>query len=870
MTEKRSLSTNQDLAANPTENVWVQANAGTGKTSVLVQRLLRILFRTKKLSDCGILCLTYTNAGAGEMRNRILAALRKWAVASDEKLKELLTGISENAVPNEEDLNRARKIFFEYIDNQEILKIKTIHGFCEEILRKFPLEAGISPAWSLVSDANQRVLLQETFESLINSSNEANVNNAFAHIVSRVSETYMDDLLEILSSQYKHFFQVKNYVKYREYFIDTIRKFLNLDDIVFEEDNAEKLKKIIEITSEDINSSKKPAGYLIKIINNTRLYIDKAIDFEEYKKAYLKADGGKIQNVSKKDYLSEEQERVYQKNQFNASQLVFEDTLSLFDLSAAFTKKYKEIKSKKNLLDFEDLILHTKQLFSSQDSMGWVLSQLNVKLSHILVDEAQDTSPIQWDILQMLSGDFFTDGDTTDLPHSLFVVGDTKQSIYGFQGADPNAFATSREEISNHIKQNLRTINEVPLTQSFRSLSAILNTVDTFFDNNEIIALTNFKNNKHIAFRKEDNGLVEIHKLISKQDDEKTVENYVSIIADKIKDILETTKYKPSDIMVLVQNRKPMASPLVKKLKKLDINVAGSDRIILPDYPAIRDLLNIIRFCLTPDDDYSLCCILKSPAFRLKEQDIFNICQIRNNAKKQQNLSENPTVFNALASYDTDIQSILKTWIEKSKTLAPYSFFSLLLNDFNLRKKMIAALGTQIIDPLEEFMTICLSYERTQTGTLKQFLKWFITGGSEIKRDMNASDGVRIVTVHGSKGLEAPIVFLIDTVRTPKSEKILPLQQSDKVDIPAPWLWAPKTDESERRTYAAEQLMKTRIAEYYRLLYVAMTRARDRLYIYGYTPNKNAPETSWHYQLWNVFSENQPIDKDVIRIPNGK
>ena len=117
MTQKRTLSPNQDAAANPTENIWVQANAGTGKTSVLVQRLLRILFRTENLDDCGILCLTYTNAAAGEMRNRILSALRTWAMAPDDELAELLSGVASNIPPTPDDLAQARQIFFFYIDN---------------------------------------------------------------------------------------------------------------------------------------------------------------------------------------------------------------------------------------------------------------------------------------------------------------------------------------------------------------------------------------------------------------------------------------------------------------------------------------------------------------------------------------------------------------------------------------------------------------------------------------------------------------------------------------------------------------------------------------------------------------------------------
>lgn len=879
MGQKRTLSKNQDMAANPTENVWVQANAGTGKTSVLVQRLLRILFRTENLDKAGILCLTYTNAGAGEMKNRILKSLRDWATASDEELRDLLYDIAENKEPTQQDLAHAREIFFWYIDNQDVLKIKTIHGFCEEILRRFPLEAGISPNWTLVSDSTQKVLLQEAFETLVNSKTDTVLTDAFSRIVNRVSETRIDDLLNILSEQYKYFFQVIDYNNYRKYFIDTTRLFLDINtphEYTFSKEN---LEIILENANNDIKNTKNPAQYIINVINLTKQYIDKTIDFDKYKKAYLKDDGNKIANVSKKDYLIAEQDKIYKYNQYILAKGIFEDTLALFDLSAAFSKVYKTIKSKRNALDFEDLILYTKKLFSSRENMGWVLSQLDKNLTHILVDEAQDTSPVQWDILRMLSGDFFTDGDDKKLPHSLFVVGDTKQSIYGFQGADPRAFAKSREEISAQIKQNLRTIKEIPLEQSFRSLSPILKAVDTFFDNREIQDLTGFKNNTHVAFRKTSGGLVEIHKLISKQSDDTDVLEYINVVADKIKELIESG-FKSSDIMVLVQNRNPMASPLVKELKKRGLTVAGSDRIILPKFPAIRDLLNLVRFCLNTSDDYSLCCVLKSPIFRLKEHEIFNICQIKNNennTRKKQDKDYVPmTVFDALKDTRSDIYARLNDLISKSNSLAPYSFFSYLLNTNGVRDSMISALGNQIIDPLEEFMTICLSYERTQTGTLKHFLKWFITGGSEIKRDMDASSGIRVVTVHGSKGLEAPVVFLIDTVKIPKDEQILTVypeilptnvQNTGKL-YPPIWLWTPQSNTCSQCDVAVNAVMKTKIAEYYRLLYVAMTRARDRLYIYGYTPYKNAPENSWHQQLWNVFAKDENVE--TIRITDDK
>jgi ATP-dependent helicase/nuclease subunit A len=867
MAKKRTLSPEQDRAANPIENVWVQANAGTGKTSVLVQRLLRILFRTPDCDASGVLCLTYTNAGAGEMRNRILAALRDWATATDDELVELLDGVAINRPATSDDIAHAREIFFKFIDAPEILKIKTIHGFCEEILHRFPIEAGLSPSWTLVSDSAQRLLLQDAFNNLIDSpKNDGRIYDAFSHIVGRVSETYLTDLLGILSAQYKQFFQVENLDKYREYFIDTIEKFLKLTNPPSTDFDPISLQKIIDLAKNEQNNAKKPAKYLDEIVNLTKQYIDTTIDFEKYKTTHLTATGDKKSTVSKKDYLVAEQDRVYELNQYNANQMLFNDTVALFDLSAAFADEYKRIKRAHNLLDFEDLILYTRKLFSDSAIMGWVLSQLDLSLSHILVDEAQDTSPIQWDILRLLSGDFFADGDTSETPHSIFVVGDTKQSIYGFQGADPRAFALSRDAISEQIAENMRTIAEIPLAQSFRSTAPILKTVDRFFADDGVIAASGFANNEHKCFRVSAPGAVELHKLTAKMESETTLLQYIDGIADRIKSLIDSGKFAARDIMILVQQRNPMASPLTIALKRRGIDVAGSDRIVLPNFPAVRDMLNLIRWCLNASDDYSLCCVLKSPLFYLTERDIFNLCKIKNDInleRRRTNPDATPiTVYGVVGDTNPDIYSRLSDIKDWSENLAPYSFFDRVLNTNGTYQKFISALGSQVIDPLAEFMTICLAYERTQPGTLYQFLKWFITGGSEIKRDMDASNGVRIVTVHGSKGLEAPVVFLVDTVRTPKNENILPISSGD---MPV-WLWAPSGDASASRRNASDALMRVRMAEYYRLLYVAMTRARDELYIYGYTPNKNASQDAWHTQLWRVLANDTP--NDYIRITN--
>ena len=552
--------------------------------------------------------------------------------------------------------------------------------------------------------------------------------------------------------------------------------------------------------------------------------------------------------------------RVYQIQQYILNKRIYENTIALFDLSMDFAKNYKDVKQEHNLLDFEDLILYTQKLFSKPDVMGWVLSQLDISLSHILVDEAQDTSPQQWNILRMLAGDFFTDGEAAN-NRSLFVVGDTKQSIYGFQNADPRAFAESRQAIEEQIKNNYRTIREVSLDQSFRSTKPILNVVDAFFGCPEIVKETGFYNNQHKCHRINASGIVEIHNVFTCDKTGETKNKlYATMLADKIEVLIKQNKVEPKDIMVLVQKRSAFVQPLSVELKKRGIDIAGNDRIKLPEFSAIKDMLHLIRFCTDNSNDYSLCCVLKSPFYRLKERDIFNLCKIKNTEKKS-------TIFDVLREYLPDVYTDLSDIIKNSESLSPYSFFTYVLNKNDNRKSFISALGKQCIDPLEEFLTMCLAYERTQPGTLYHFLKWFITGDSEIKRDMDASQGVRIMTVHGSKGLDSKIVFLIDTLTFPKPNLILNtnyLHQNNQYDT---WLW--KTDDSAIVQTIIDKNRNDDIAEYYRLLYVAMTRARDELYIYGCDTNR-ATEMVWHKQLWKVFSNAKDlfIDENTLRITN--
>ena len=933
MAKKQEFSQEQVRAADPTANVWVQANAGTGKTSVLVQRLLRILFRNSPPSEgcpsdseggeglqiqknpprrpcgrhpsyggeLGILCLTYTNAAAAEMRNRILAALREWATADDDELREKLRGVAHGAPAEIEadvkdtgrstdaDLDQARAIFYEYIDNPGMLKIRTIHGFCEEILRRFPIEAGIPPAWRLLSGADQTRLQRDTFTELVNERGDAAMDAAFARIMDQVSEYSLDDLLNVLTGQYRRFFKLNNDFKNKKQFIDTISNYLNItsdkypaDAQFYSASAVQNRRQILDALDGEIATSKKPAGYLLKVRDAVKKFVQRTTivgannysplqidDFNEYKFAFLNKDGTKNPHVSKKEYLADEQELVYALNQENINREIHENSIALYDLSAAFARKYREIKLSRQLLDFDDLILYTNKLFSDPATMGWVLSQLDIGLHHILVDEAQDTSPEQWDILNALSADFMTDGDRGDNPHTFFVVGDTKQSIYSFQGADPAAFAKSKSAIRAQIKNDARQMIDVPLAESFRSTEPILSAVDCFFSDVSISSLSNFINNSHKCFRAGEAGLVELHPLskpAEEQDSAAGRRQFIAEIAGKIENILKNENpgsngqpVKPSDIMILVQRRHPFTPTLIAELQKRGIPVAGSDRIILPDFPAIRDLLNLVRFCMNTDNDYALAVVLKSPLFRMNEPGLYKLLHNRGSE----------SLFNRINGLHNNIHVKLQQILEWS-TLPPYSFFMRVLNTDNRREKMVAASGRQIIDPLEEFLTICLSYERTQSGGLSEFIEWFITGGSEITRDIDAAAGVRVVTTHGAKGLESPIVFLIDAIRNPHSANAIRIAEPVPIDDRA-FLWQGRAADSERMAAAEEAQYKTQLAEYYRLLYVAMTRARDRLYIYGFNNTKEPPADAWHTQLRRVLGAHpnaQADESGIIRISN--
>ncbi|MDR0449337.1 MAG: UvrD-helicase domain-containing protein [Rickettsiales bacterium] len=841
------FSPEQTDASNPFNNVWVQANAGTGKTSVLIRRLLKLLLSGAKPDS--ILCLTYTNAAAAEIRERILKSLKEFAMAGEAELKEKLAEIGGF------DPARARELFYEYIDEPDALKIQTIHGFCQEILRRFAPEAGLNPAWTLMTDADRNRMVSDVFHKLWLNETDTELREAMFHIMEKSTEFGGHELQKLAADMYRNFFSLDFDIKGAGQFIETIRK--SLGPLEFDRDEfmspgrmrLRKIygEKIMDIcgASEGVKFATETAAAMIKFAGGEIL-------FEEYRSRFitLKLEKSKHAILNEKKFgeelaifVSAEQAELYNAAQLEAREELLKDTAALYILAAKFAEEFRRAKESSARLHYDDLILYTMRLFSSREMTGWVISQLDSRIRHLMVDEAQDTSPQQWEIVRSLLTDFFVAAGRP----SVFVVGDPKQSIYSFQGASIESFFSAEEYIARQTAENEMHMRKIDFQKSYRTAQSILDGVDWIFNHETTRGFTKWKTEtKHISGRPDAQGKIVLHTIIKddgEDDDEEETSSdqrykiYAEGIAADIKSMLGARPdLAPEDIMVLVKKRRPHARNMAAALAEAGVPVAGSDRMALAESLPVKDLLALMRFCQDPSDDFSLACALRSPLFETTEQQLYKLCRGREGTLFEQ----------------TDDPRLDET-IEWSKDRGVYSFLMKVLDTDGRRENTIKRMGAAAIEPLEEFLTLALSFERTQAGGIAQFIDWFMRGESVIKRDMAAASGVRIMTAYGAKGLEARVVFLVDTAKIKGRGDVNPI-------IPAcgrsHWVFSNGRGKTGadykglRAAYDAKEL-----EEYYRLLYVASTRARDELHIYGFAGARGAAKGSWFETLSQILPE---------------
>lgn len=871
----------QRTASDPKHSVWVSASAGTGKTKVLTDRVLRLLLDDVPIQK--ILCLTFTTAAAAEMATRIQTRLGEWVTLPEAKLKEeleTLTGIA----PTPALITRVRTLFAEILDAEEGLRIQTIHSFCQSLIQRFPLEAGVTPYSQVIDEATAKELLEEAKLRLLRGSyptQDYRAEEAMRAISWRVAESSFAELVEEIvgnSNKFIYMFQHHNIDELADIIYDTLGAAPHITpEMIIEKtclDGSFDSEGLKQLSHAWLNGSKaeaergqKLANWLIKSHN------ERMGGYADYCSVFLTKEGktfakSLLNKATLERYpatemvLQHEASRLHTAEEHRKSQHCTIFSLHILHIAEALLAIYSDLKKQKGFLDYNDLIHIGTTLISDTEASAWILYKLDGGIDHILVDEAQDTSPAQWDIVTALSAEFFSGDNANTTSRSLFVVGDEKQSIYSFQGADPRKFHAMQEEFSNRAAQAMQSWQTIPLDLSFRSTESVLRAVDTVFAPPELRqAISPSQPVQHEAHRKGHAGIVEIWPAFKLEAEEEMQPwplpnqrqanvTSASMLAEHIADTIagwlqskrllasQNRPITPGDIMILVRSRNDFVHDVVRALKKRHIPVSGTDRMALLNHIAIMDLVALGHFLLLPQDDLTLATVLKTPLIGLSEEALFTLAHRRSgtlwdNLKQKQ---DDPTFNNAY--------NYLSSLLGSVDNSTPFALFNEILETKQGRKAFIQRMGHEVNDPLDEFISLALTYERSFTPSLQGFLHWLETSQVVIKRDMEQGiDQVRIMTIHASKGLQAPIVFLPDNMQLPKQKEKL--------------IWAGglafwtggKKYENDICDALRDAHKTATLQEYYRLLYVAMTRPEDELYICGYQGKNKPPEQCWHSEV---------------------
>lgn len=877
----------QRLAADPKKSVWVGASAGTGKTKVLSDRVLRILLNGT--NPAKILCLTYTKAAAVQMNSRVAKKLSQWAIMSDNKLEEELLALYGQLPNDNKSLSllkaKARQLFAVLLDTPGGIKIQTIHSFCQEILKRFPLEANISPYFEVLDDRGSLEAITEIKNKILTTaqlSPESEIGKAISYITSTISEysfpKIIDDIIKMRSKVEKSIIAFNG----KQNLLDAVSKKLNMaDDLSIEKI----MKEFFNLTPKENLYRLVDAGY-----NDLITWLDQTYDISKYEQYFsiFLTQKNEIRSVSKDKKLKQNEQLIQIFNdeanrclaaiQKIKSYNVYQSTKAVIILATELIDNYRKFKQTRAKLDYNDMILITKNLLEKKDAAKWVLYKLDGGIDNILIDEAQDTSPDQWSIISAISDEFFAGLGASENTRTIFAVGDRKQSIYSFQGADPDKF----DEMREHFAKLSPDFIKVNLDVSFRSTDAILDTVNQIFADENVkkgVASIN-EDVEHIAFRKGEAGRVEFWECIEPEDTKaddtwrlpikhsqeiSTSSQMAQMIARKIKDFVSSKQLLVSqnrplqygDFLILVRSRDAFCEEFIRECKSLNINISGIDRIKLMEQIAVQDLVSLGKFLLLPEDDLSLAEVLKSPLFGLDDNDLFELCYQRTG-----------TLWASLTKNKKYSQTteILVNLLKLADNMRPFELYNYILSKNGGRKKYFERMGYEAEDGIDEFLNLSLVFEQEHIASLQNFINWICEDDVEIKREMEQSknDMVHMMTVHGSKGLQAPIVILPDTTRVPSSSRGAEFLWDEDLFL-YPYCAADFDDVCDNLKNKQNNKM---LEEYRRLLYVATTRAEDTMIFCGFRKKNKIPENSWYSIFKNIFTKFADNNENVWTYKN--
>jgi len=894
----------QGIASDPRHSAWVSANAGSGKTHVLTQRVIRLMLAGARPSS--ILCLTYTKAAASEMSNRVFDRLAKWTAMDDASLAKEITDV-EGSEPDRIKLTDARRLFARALETPGGLKIQTIHAFCEALLHQFPLEANVAGHFTVLDDKAAAALISEARRSLLTETQrgiDAALAAAFHDVLTLADETGLDRLLsDIVSnrSALQRFFDGA-----RHDGVDVaLKRGLGIPlaaDAATIARRAWPLPGLDESRLQDFtalangkggaNAQKRSYG-----LGLARSETDPVRRLELLRAALLKADEQPFSEsylytatMSKLDPALCEAVRsaadhvaaVWQ--DFKVYRM-FEATRSALVLARHFLAAYEALKKERSFLDFEDFITRTDALLRKSNIGPWVHYKLDQGIDHLLLDEAQDTSPTQWSIIMSLTEEFFSGASARTVNRTLFTVGDEKQSIYSFQGARPERFASERRRAQNRAESGGKVFKPLDLYLSFRSTEDVLTAVDQVFsrEDNRRGLSADGSPVAHASNRIGQAGAVDLWDIITEEGSDEEDEDWLApfdrpaekssvvqlaqrmaaVIREMIgREVLETKNgpqlVGPGDILVLVRKRDAFAGALARELKRNgSVPVAGTDRLVLASHIAIQDLMALGRFALLNEDDLSLAALIKSPLIDMREEDVDRLCGHRADGQR---VGERLKELAVLDPRWKAVETRLMRWVEMACSLRVHDFYAALLGREGGRKLFLSRFGHEVSDVLDEFLNFALAHEGAGLPGLTGFIATLETDSPEIKREQDkVRSEVRIMTVHASKGLEAPVVFLVDGGSKPFDKGLLPKLRlkpgrDDQPDIP---FWVPVKDVQSRISAEDdERLGQAAEEEYRRLLYVGLTRASDRLVICGYRRKRDVPD-SWAQLVRMALTEDE-------------
>ena len=900
----------QARASDPASSSFVSANAGSGKTHVLVQRVIRLLL--DGVPPEKILCITFTKAAAANMAERVFTTLGHWVTLDDE---ELDAAICEAGIAQSTPKLRAcaRKLFACALETPGGLKVQTIHALCTRLLQQFPFEANVPARFGVLDERDQNEMMERAnLAVLLEASRDPQsvtgraLNTAMANAA---DVTFKDVVREACLSR-DHFVAWTDRAGSAHAAATQMSTALgvNASDRIEDIERAivdgpyirrSGWEEIAAALDAGTKSDQEQAGRLRAARASTG-----ATQVDEYLGVFLTDERASRKSVVTKKFADNNPAigRLFEAEILRLGPLIErrravtirDRTEALLHIATAAAVNYRREKQERGLLDYDDLIDKTLAMLDRVSS-GWVHYKLDRGVDHVLIDEAQDTSPRQWDIVDHIISEFASgEGARDGVTRTIFAVGDEKQSIFSFQGAAPREFDLRRRALKKKFEDAGLKFDPVSFTCSFRSGPAILQSVDHVFREQAIYRSIHAEDTYPLHHALADAGpsLIDLWEL-SEADDKQDIEGWrapfdgVSVTSPEVKlarriqaEIKRlvasgamtghTGNRRPlryGDMLVLVRRRGNAFDAVIQALKHANIPVAGADRLKLTEHIAIIDLINLADALLLPQDDLALAVALKSPLFGLTEDDLFKLAWQRKGSLRQA-LSQHAATEMRIKAALALLEQCERRFVNET----PFAFYAWLLGGDGGRARILRRLGHEANDALDEFLELALNYERKAPASLQGFMAWLRAADTEVKRDMEISrDEVRVMTVHGAKGLEASVVFLVDTTSSPtdlQRLKLIHLPQGDGAEVV---VWAGRKADDPAVVADARIAMLADIEdEYRRLLYVAMTRAADRLIVGGCMPgNMNNVRKACWYDLIGGGLAISGLHQETIETPDG-